>query len=85
MLLPLPRMPDHGGLRMKNGPTLAGYGAEAVRDAIACTITTLPNLLRQSLTRDQETEMTQHPRLTIDTELRVFFCDPHSPSHVNAG
>jgi len=50
-----------------------------VRDAIARTITTLPELLRQSLTWDQETEMAQHSQLTIDTGLRVYFCDPHSP------
>jgi hypothetical protein len=29
--------------RIHNGPALAGYGAEAVRDAIAATITTLPD------------------------------------------
>ena len=80
MLLHLPRMPDHGcGPRLKNGPALAGHGAEAVRDAIARTISTLPELLRQSLTWDQGTEMAQHPQLTIDTGLRVYFCDPHSP------
>lgn len=80
MLLHLPRMPDHGcGPRVKNGPPLAGHGAEAVRDAIARTITTLPELLRQSLTWDQGAEMAQHPLLTIDTGLCVYFCDPHSP------
>ena len=41
MLLHLPRMPGHGeGCRTKNGPALAGHGAEAVRDAITRTITT---------------------------------------------
>ena len=80
MLLHLPRMPEHGsGPRLKNGPALAGHGAEAVRDAIARTITTLPELLRRSLTWDQGTEMTQHSQLTIDTGLRVYFCDPYSP------
>ena len=80
MLLHLPRMPDHAcGPRVKNGPALAGHGAEAVRDAIARTITTLPELLRQSLTWDQGAELAQHPQLTIDTGLRVYFCDPHSP------
>ena len=79
MLLHLPRMPDHGcGPCLKNGPALAGHGAEAVRDAIARMITTLPKLLRQSLTWDQGTEMAQHLQLTIDTGLRVYFCDPHS-------
>jgi len=80
MLLHLPRMDGHGGEpRVKNGPALAGYGAEAVRDAIARTVTTLPEQLRRSLTWDQGAEMAQHPQLTIDTGLRVYFCDPHSP------
>jgi hypothetical protein len=43
MLLQLPRMPGHGGPRIHNGPALAGHGAEAVRDAIASAITTLPS------------------------------------------
>ena len=42
MLLHLPRMQDHGSSRTKNGPPLAGRGADAVRDAIGSTITTLP-------------------------------------------
>jgi IS30 family transposase len=79
MLLHLPRMPGHGGPRVHNGPALAGHGAEAVRDAIASTITTLPQQLRRSLTWDQGAEMAQHAQLRIDTGLQVFFCDPHSP------
>ena len=39
MLLHLPPMDGHGvGACEKNGPALAGHGAEAVRDAIARTI-----------------------------------------------
>jgi IS30 family transposase len=80
MLLHLPRMDGHGaGPRAKNGPALAGHGAEAVRDAIAETITTLPAQLRRSLTWDQGSEMAQHAQLRIDTGLDVYFCDPHSP------
>ena len=80
MLLHLPRMPGHGeGCRAKNGPALAGHGAEAVRDAITRTITMLPEALRRSLTWDQGAEMTEHPRLRIDIGLQVYFCDPHSP------
>jgi IS30 family transposase len=38
MLLHLPRMHGHGDqARIKNGPALAGHGAQAVRDAIAAT------------------------------------------------
>jgi hypothetical protein len=55
--------------RVKNGPALAGHGAEAVRDAITRTITMLPGQLRQSLTWDQGAEMAQHANLRIDTGL----------------
>ena len=80
MLLHLPRMAEHGvAARLKNGPALAGHGAEAVRDSIVQTITSLPEQLRRSLTWDQGAEMSQHARLKIDTGLDVYFCDPHSP------
>ena len=79
LLLHLPRLDGHGGPRSNNGPALAGHGAEAVRDAIASAIVTLPEHLRRSLTWDQGAEMAQHARLRIDTGLQVYFCDPHSP------
>jgi IS30 family transposase len=80
LLLHLPRMPGHGGGdRVKNGPALAGHGAEAVRDAITRTITTLPEQLRRSLTWDQGMELSQHAQLRIDTGVQVYLCDPHSP------
>jgi IS30 family transposase len=80
MLLHLPRMDGYGiQPRVKNGPALAGYGAEAVRDAIASTITTLPEQLRRSLTWDRGKEMAQHAQLTIDTGVQVYFADPYSP------
>ena len=72
-------MDGHDGPRVNNGPALSGHGAGAVRDAIAATITTLPEQLRRSLTWDQGTEMAQHARLRIDTGLPVYFCDPKSP------
>ena len=75
MLLHLPRMEGHGTVpRVKNGPALAGHGAEAVRDAIARTITTLPAQLRRSLTWDQGAEMARHADLRIATGLPVYFC-----------
>jgi IS30 family transposase len=80
MLLHLPPMQGHGtGARVKNGPALAGHGAEAVRDAIAVAITTLPEQLRRSLTWDQGAEMAGHAQLRIDTGIEIYFCDPHSP------
>ena len=56
-----------------------GFGAEAVRDALTDTITTLPAALRRSLTWDQGMEMRRHAEVTIATGLPVYFCDPHSP------
>jgi IS30 family transposase len=80
MLLRLPPMEGHGiEPRAKNGPALAGHGAEAVRDAIAETIMTLPAQMRRSLTWDQGAEMAQHAQLRIDTGLDIYFCDPQSP------
>lgn len=80
LLLHLPRMEGHGAQpRTHNGPALAGHGAEAVRDAIATSITTLPEQLRRSLTWDQGTEMALHAQLRVDTGLAIYFCDPQSP------
>jgi IS30 family transposase len=80
MLLHLPPMEGHGvGARGKNGPALAGHGAEAVRDAIAREITTLPEQLRRSLTWGQGSDMAQHATLRLAAGVAVYFCDPHSP------
>ncbi len=80
LLLHLPRMRAHGKQQnVKNGPPLAGHGAEAVRDAIAESISNLPEQLRKSLTWDQGSEMAQHADLRIDTDLEIYFCDPQSP------
>jgi len=79
MLLHLPPMDGHGEPREKNGPPLAGHGAEAVRDAIAASMMTMPDQLRRSLTWDQGAEMAQHAKLRIDSGLAIYFCDPRSP------
>ena len=80
MLLHLPAMVGHApGARVKNGPALAGHGAQAVRDAIAAKIATLPEELAKSLTWDQGAEMAQHAQLRIETGLAIYLCDPPSP------
>jgi IS30 family transposase len=79
MLLHLPLIEGHDSPRTKGSPGLTGAGAAAVRDAIAGTITTLPEQLRRSLTWDQGIEMAQHVRLRLDTGLQIYFCDPRSP------
>jgi IS30 family transposase len=80
MLLHLPRGKGYSVMpRVKNGPAVAGYGAEAVRDAIVSTITTLPAELRRSLTWDRGKEMAKHTDLKFAAGLAVYFCDPQSP------
>src|SRR3954469_25962613 len=80
ILLPLPRMDGYGIQdRVKNGPALAGHGAEAVKNATIEAVAFLPETLRQTLTWDRGTEMAAHAEITRQTGLAVFFCDPHSP------
>jgi IS30 family transposase len=80
MLIQLPRMEGWGvEPRVKNGPALAGYGAEAMREALSTQMTTLPEQLRRTLTWDRGKELAQHAQLKIDTGIAVYFADPHSP------
>lgn len=80
MLLHLPRMSDHDKEpRVRNGSALAGHAVEAVREAIATTLTTLPSQLRRSLTWDQGAEMADHAQHRVDTGRAIYFCDPQSP------
>jgi IS30 family transposase len=80
VLIHLPRM-DGWGIepRVKNGPALAGYGAEAMRRAVAAQMSMVPQQLRRSLTWDRGKELAQHAQLKVDTGIAVYFADPHSP------
>jgi IS30 family transposase len=80
MLVHLPRAEGYGTIPpTKNGPALGGYGAMAMKDALATTMTTLPEQLRRSLTWDRGKELAAHAQLTVETGLPVYFADPHSP------
>lgn len=39
----------------------------------------LPKELYRSLTWDRGKELADHPRLTMATDVKVYFCDPHAP------
>lgn len=53
--------------------------AVSVREAFAQAIRRLPNQLAKSLTYDQGSEMYEHQRFTLETQMKVYFCHPHSP------
>jgi len=56
-----------------------GRSAEHVRKALTREVQKLPEHLRRSLTWDQGKEMAEHVTFSVDTNVKVFFCDPHSP------
>jgi len=56
-----------------------GKTAEHVREQMTKKVMQLPAELRRTLTVDQGKEFSQHARFTCDTNMQVYFCDPHSP------
>jgi IS30 family transposase len=56
-----------------------GKDTTSVVTALSTQIRQLPSALRRSITWDRGMELAQHKRLTIDTEVQVYFCDPQSP------
>ena len=56
-----------------------GRSADHVRQQMVAAIQTLPATLRRSITWDQGREMAEHAQFSIDTNVDVYFCDPHSP------
>ena len=49
---------------------LAGFSAK---------LTSIAAPLRKSFTYDQGKEMSRHVDLAAQTDVKVYFCDPHSP------
>ena len=48
-------------------------------NALKRTVTNLPVELWRSLTWDRGKELSDHSRFTIESGVKVFFADPHSP------
>lgn len=55
----------------KDAATLAAGITKKIMD--------LPDHLRRSLAWDQGNEMARHARITMDSGMKVYFCDPRSP------
>ena len=52
---------------------------EVVVDALIKAVRKLPVALRKSLTWDRGSELTEHAKFTVATDVKVFFCDPYCP------
>jgi len=50
-----------------------------VVDALIREMTKLPELVQQTLTWDRGTELADHERFNMATDIDVYFCDPQSP------
>ncbi len=58
---------------------LTGKDSETVVKALIKHARKLPQELYKSLTWDRGTEMHDHKRFTLATDIQVYFCDPQNP------
>ena len=58
---------------------VASADTETVINALIKQAHKLPKELYQSLTWDRGSEMADHKRFTLATDIQVYFCDPKSP------
>lgn len=58
---------------------VARQDTETVINALIKNARRLPQELYKSLTWDRGKEMADHTRFTLATDIKVYFCDPHSP------
>ena len=58
---------------------LPGKDTQSVVHALTRRVRTLPTGLMSSLTWDRGMELAAHKTFSVATDVRVYFCDPHSP------
>jgi IS30 family transposase len=58
---------------------VASKDTETFTNALIKNARKLPQELYKSLTWDRGTEMADHKRFTLATDIKVYFCDPHNP------
>jgi len=56
-----------------------GKDTQSVTRALSEHVRRLPLQLRASLAWDRGTEMADHAKFTVATDVKVYFCDPQSP------
>jgi IS30 family transposase len=56
-----------------------GKDTDSVVNALVRQVKHLPTGLMSSLTWDRGTELADHKRFTVATDVTVYFCDPQSP------
>lgn len=58
---------------------MADCGAEAALEGFSRELGKVPENMRKSLAYDQGKEMARHKELAAALNIKVYFCDPHSP------
>lgn len=58
---------------------VAGKDTSSVVSALVRQVKTLPEGLMSTLTWDRGTELAQHKRFGVATDVSLYFCDPRSP------
>jgi IS30 family transposase len=58
---------------------VSGKDTESVVGALSRQIQRLPKAMMDTLTWDRGTEMADHKKFTVATDVKVYFCDPKSP------
>ncbi len=56
-----------------------GCTAQAAHDGFAQRLKRVPSPLRKTLTYDRGSEMALHEELAQKLEIKIYFCEPHSP------
>ena len=59
--------------------SVRGKDTESVVGALSQQIQRLPETMMETLTWDRGTEMADHKKFSIATDVAVYFCDPKSP------
>ena len=58
---------------------IAGKDTQSVVNALIHQVRKLPDGVMESLTWDRGSELAQHKKFTVATNVAMYFCDPRSP------